>query len=286
MEGEIQTRQFSAEQFMGYGSYGLADLAFGDYSFVLESIYLDDWSIEGSGNSALDGEPFRYNQAPTLERIDQESLNHPSVHGGRVRAERYFFEADTTAYVAGNLLVNDMGESRLRQMHGYGGVKAYYQDAASRFEISGGYRDETTLDSPPAARDGGVVLPGYRQHKSMIEAQLDWAQFLGNGLSLHVTNDTEFRTLGDAAYQRGTLITSVEKAGLGTLAFEFGYDTQSQSADQANFFYAGHVRWEMSDHFTLTAVGGTQRGGIKCLSGVCRQWPAFAGGRLELISRF
>jgi hypothetical protein len=31
---------------------------------------------------------------------------------------------------------------------------------------------------------------------------------------------------------------------------------------------------------------GTQRGGLKCIAGVCREFPSFAGARLEVIGRF
>ena len=42
---------------------------------------------------------------------------------------------------------------------------------------------------------------------------------------------------------------------------------------------------EIMDELDLTATVGTQRGGIKCISGVCREFPAFAGGRIEVVGR-
>ena len=35
----------------------------------------------------------------------------------------------------------------------------------------------------------------------------------------------------------------------------------------------------------LRATVGNQRGGIKCVGGVCRDFPEFSGYRLQLIAR-
>ena len=36
----------------------------------------------------------------------------------------------------------------------------------------------------------------------------------------------------------------------------------------------------------LHGVFGTQRGGLKCVNGVCRTFPPFAGARAELVIRY
>lgn len=66
--------------------------------------------------------------------------------------------------------------------------------------------------------------------------------------------------------------------------FEFGYDTQNPEA--RNLFFAGIVKWELASNLTLTSTVGTQRGGIKCVNGLCRDYPSFAGARAELAARF
>jgi hypothetical protein len=37
---------------------------------------------------------------------------------------------------------------------------------------------------------------------------------------------------------------------------------------------------------TVSVFVGQRRGAIRCVSGVCRQFPPFEGARLELVSRF
>ena len=43
---------------------------------------------------------------------------------------------------------------------------------------------------------------------------------------------------------------------------------------------------EVADGWKVTATGGSQRGGLKCIAGICRWFPPFAGGRLEVVTRF
>ena len=286
-EFDIQSRVLGGDESTGIGSYLTSSFNIQDFSVLLEGLYLDDFRQEGSGNTALSGASFAYNQAPTLERIDQETLNSPNVVGGRVRAEQYFFSADTNVYVSGNLLLNNRGTAgELRQMHGFAGFKTYYQSGQSRIEVSGGYRDETNTNLPPLETLFATIVPGYQQLKSIRHVELDWLQALGNGYSLHLTSNNEFRELAHEPYERGSTFLGLDRTGLGGVTVEFGYDTQLTGPRIRNLFLAGIVKWETSDHVTMTATGGTQRGGIKCINGVCREYPAFAGGALEMVARW
>ncbi|MFC1612127.1 DUF6029 family protein, partial [Myxococcota bacterium] len=69
----------------------------------------------------------------------------------------------------------------------------------------------------------------------------------------------------------------------GGLTIELGYDTRDPEVQ--SYFVAGIVAVEVIEQLALTATVGTQRGGIKCVSGVCREFPAFAGGRIEIVGR-
>jgi hypothetical protein len=286
-EFDVQERVLGGDSTTGLAGYLTTSFNVKDFSVLLEGLYLNDFNQDGSGNSALSGASFAYNQAPTLERIDQETLNSSTVLGGRVRAEQYFFEADTNVYVSGNLLLNNRGDAgELRQMHGYAGVKTYYQAGQSRIELSGGYRDETNTNLPDRDLQFATVQQGHVQLKSIRHAELDWLQSLGNGYSLHLASTNEFRELSHDPYQRGSTFLGVDRVGLGGLTFEFGYDTQLEGDNIRNFFFAGIVKWETADWLTLSATVGTQRGGIKCINGVCREYPAFAGGQLVAVGRW
>ncbi len=286
-EGDLQTRNIGDQNTLGFAGYLTANFSYQDFSVLAEAIALDDFQQDGSGNTALSGASFAYNQAPTLERIDQETLNAASMVGGRLRLEQYFFDADTTVYVSGNLLLNQPGQpSELRQMHGYAGFKTLYAAGSSRIELSGGYRDETQTSLPPIETPFATLRQGHHQIKSTRHVELDWLHALGGGYALHLTSTNEFRELENEPRQRGTLLAGIDRAGFGGLTFEFGYNNETTGPGIRTLFFAAIAKWEATNWLTIAGTGGTQRGGIKCINGVCREYPAFSGARLEIIGRF
>lgn len=270
-EADIQNRRLAGISEQGFAGYLSSDLLFGDLSFLLEGLLLDEFEMRGSRNTALNSR-FSYYRPPTLERIDQEVANNRDVLGGRLRVEYYFFDADLTIHANGMVRLNNLDTpSELTQIHGFGGFDWYFQDGSSRLSASGGYRDENQVSTSV---------------KSMIHGELDYLQSLSDEISMHLTTTTEIRTVLDEDFLRGGAFVGVEAVGLGALTFEYGYDTQNPSDEVANHFFAGIVSWFVVDELTLRAVGGTQRGGIKCVAGVCREFPPFAGGSFELVGRF
>ena len=64
-------------------------------------------------------------------------------------------------------------------------------------------------------------------------------------------------------------------------------DPRKDSSGQVSTtFFAGILALELEDSLQLSITAGTQRGGIKCINGVCRDFPEFAGGRAILVGRF
>ena len=128
----------------------------------------------------------------------------------------------------------------------------------------------------------------------MIHAEADWVQALGGRWSLHLSSSNELReqtvvsgTAGDeTSFERGSLFAGVDLASAFGLTFELGFDTEKPEDTARNLFNAGHLVAHFTDWHDLRATGGTQRGGIKCISGVCRDLPEFAGGRAEVVARF
>ena len=77
----------------------------------------------------------------------------------------------------------------------------------------------------------------------------------------------------------------IEKAGLGSASLEWGVDTQNRSEGVRQQFFAGIFNLDLSQFFLIKATIGSQRGGIKCVGGVCRDFPEFSGYRLQLIAK-
>jgi hypothetical protein len=160
-------------------------------------------------------------------------------------------------------------------VHGYAGWEFAYGEGASHFNGSFGARNET--------QNG-------KEFASMEHADIDCVQALGGPWSLHLTAKGENwrkQAVGvTKAYVRGNAILGLDLRGIGGVAFEYGHDDEKEGADRRTEFYAGHVNYEISEALTVRGVGGSQRGGLKCVNGVCREYPSFSGGRLELIARF
>ena len=273
-EGVGQHRETAGITDVGYAAYLQADLLLGDWTFLLESLFMEAFEQKGSTNTAINSR-FNYSNAPTMERFDQEVLNNRDVAGMRARAETSFLDGDLRVHASVMFRATDPLEefTRVDQLHAFVGGEFLWDYGDSRLAASAGYRHETQAFS------GNEV-------KTMSHFDVDYLQKLTDALSLHVTSVNELRTLVGTPYERGGLFVGVDWAHVGGVTFELGYDTQNQSANARNLFFAGIGVLHVTDRVQLRATIGTQRGGIKCIAGVCRQFPEFAGGRLEAIARF
>lgn len=253
----------------------------GDATLTIEALTVEGFAIESTPQPAVaglstTGATFYYNQTPTLERQDQEVLNANDARGARTRVD--YVVGHTGLSVYANALLRQQGQSSplpTDQLHGYAGWEFAYGEGASHFNGSVGARNET--------QNG-------KEFATMEHADIDCVQALGGPWSLHLTAKGENwkkQALGATkAYRRGNAIVGLDLRGIGGLAFEYGHDDEKEGDDRRIDFYAGHINYEISEAFTLRGVGGSQRGGLKCVNGVCREYPSFSGGRLELIARF
>jgi hypothetical protein len=65
-------------------------------------------------------------------------------------------------------------------------------------------------------------------------------------------------------------------------------------AKNSCLFYNGGAQWRAAGSGgvagqifdTVNLFVGERRGGLRCVSGVCRTFPPFSGGKIELVSRF
>lgn len=282
-EGDAQQRQVIGVSSRGYAAYATADLTLlhGDLTFLLEGLHLQDYELRGSTNTAL-GKAFDYNQPPTLERIDQEVTNLRDVDGAALRAEYFFFDLDLLLFASGNLRLNDpAGPSPVQTAHAYAGATWTFQQGRSRLQASAGTRDE---------RQDGQTL------RTLIHAEADYLQALlvEYGLSIHLQLWHELRSQDAADFQRGTSLLSLEWARRGSAGFELSYDTQDPRPEVRNAFAAALLAWHLHgtfdladlDELSLAVLAGTRRGGLRCVAGVCRDFPEFSGAQVRAILRY
>ena len=91
------------------------------------------------------------------------------------------------------------------------------------------------------------------------------------------------RTLEDSSYERGSTFLGAQKAGLGSIVFEHGFDNIDIRPGVRTQYYAGIFSWNATESLIVKSTIGSQRGGLKCVGGVCRVYPSFSGYQLSLI---
>jgi hypothetical protein len=52
------------------------------------------------------------------------------------------------------------------------------------------------------------------------------------------------------------------------------------------FYVNGFILYRFASNSSVRLFAGQQRGGLRCVSGVCRFFPAYEGVRLDLTLRF
>jgi hypothetical protein len=272
-EAVMQVRFLGGNPQLGSAAYVTQVVRFWELVFSLELLMLNAFEQKGSRNSAL-GVRFDYNRPPTLERLDQEVLNNRDTAGARFRIE--WFSDALQVLVFANLMVrmNDpLEERRLFQTHDYAGVEYSYDGGQSRIAASLGYRHEQQLNQPEPIKTAFLV-------------DVDWLHTLGGGWATHLSTQTQFRSFEGQPHPWGSTFIGLEKQGLGGVTYELGYNGFDRRPAVRRLFHALIGQWEVSERVTLRGIVGTQRGGLKCVAGICRLWPAFSGVQAVAISRF
>ncbi len=270
VEGAMEQYRIITVDESGTAVYASADMDLQLVSLLVEGLWLEQFRVIGSTNPVLPT-PITYNQPPTLERIDQEVSDNENVRGLRGKVSRSFLDGSLVLYTSGLLRQIDPKAVYTNVWHGYGGFELTYGGGRSRWYASAGYREEIKEDALIAT-------------KSMRHAETDWVQSVGGPYALHIVLAHESRTLDSRDYVRGSTMLGIEQAHLGSLTAEIGYDTQNENTQQ--LFFAGIIGLFPTDWLRLKAVVGSQRGGIKCVGGVCRDFPAFSGVQFEAAVQY
>ncbi len=266
-EFDYQNRKLAGLEDSGLAGYASLDLFLGKTEILLEGLWLDAFEQRGSENTALQSR-FDYARGPSLERVDQEILETRDVRGGRLLLRRELFTPALQGYANAMYRLQKPGEpSEVVQLHFYGGLEL---EAAGEWKLSGGWRNETQQSETIKEM---IHFEAATRHT--------WRRF-----ELHSNHSLELRTLQGRDNTRATVFVGLDRARLGGVGFEFGYDDLNPAGDVRHAFYAGHVRYSLNQNHDFRLMAGTERGGLKCVSGVCREFPAFAGARLEWTARF
>jgi len=295
LEGAGQMAQANDVRSTGYALYGAATGYFGHLSLLLEAkhyVNFQRWR-PSIPSTFPEFQPVNYNNPPTAERIDTELLAAVyDVSGPRARLDyrvnAWLLVFASYAYFEDRGAVT--GSRVVRTYHDpYAGGELRWQQGRSHLFPSGGYRVELCGDADPSPCNG-------REFQHIGHLEWDFAQALPHRLSIE--------SQGRALFRQGDEVTDTDMAGKLTfptwtegeayvslkwtprLVLVGGLEWSTRPSTKANtFFPNGSVQWNFTTASSLRFWAGGTRGGIKCISGVCRDFPPFTGARLELVVR-
>lgn len=69
------------------------------------------------------------------------------------------------------------------------------------------------------------------------------------------------------------------------LTAAFGYEYTTIFGEHKNFFN-GQILYRYTTDKIIRVFAGQSRPALRCVSGVCRQFPAFEGAKVEAVLRF
>ena len=252
---------------------------FGPFNVLIEGKHYRKFKLQ-TADPRLASFGIIYNEPPTLERFDQIVPNNSDTTGGRIRLDYYVkatatrLHANALYYIYNNREVDPFDEGTFA-LHAYGGVRqelgrGYF------FELSGGWREERDTDT------SDLVV-------KLWHGELDVNLPLGGAHNLEVKYNHQSevkRGIPDnVSFVRGQAIATWSLNPVLRVAGLYGYNTQSVHLEPVHNV-AAEVSWDFASFGTVTAFGGRIPGGILCVSGTCRNMPAFSGYKLETVLRF
>src|SRR4030095_2991363 len=103
-------------------------------------------------------------------------------------------------------------------------------------------------------------------------------------LPLDPTGQTLDR-VDDSLWREGNAYVAIKWAPRFVLVGGYEFTTLFKEQQNKHNFFNVSFQWNITPATSLRVFYGGQRPRLKCISGVCRTFPAFEGGRLELVVR-
>ncbi|MFO8071934.1 MAG: DUF6029 family protein [Polyangia bacterium] len=289
----------------GYAAFGEFSYDLAPFMIRAEGIFYRRWLMEGgyrgSSTSIGQAQPLPYHHMPTLEPIWMVIKSFGNAFGGRLGGDLYLADSDTQLkatvaslkYLGGVLPQGEWDDHPpTAVVHPTLELRQGFAESGITLGADGGFRWETTDEPEVAGHDNGhlwhvqtdVSVPITGPHSIEVKLQLRRHE-------LSVTEGIDYWiTLTSLAYDLSGLF------GI-TLVHEHSDQTAGAVPRLGGWalpFPRQHYFWTMLslhpphplDDLTARLVAGSQRGGIKCAGGVCRNYPDSVGARLEAVYRF
>lgn len=305
VEGAVQKRDRQSPRDVdttGNAIYGSLSNTAGPVTNTLEiKSYRSFFPVSGGVNvsKASAFANVAYSAPPTAEVVNQDAMfgfYNACVTGGRDRLDvrtspgALFYGAVgyfVTKSEAPGGVCDSRGNSRADSpdhttttiVDLTGGTQIQWDDDRSIAFATLTYRDDV--------RSTGELY--YREYA--LEYSI--TKYLGKSFSLQIAGRHRRRqedgqnvkgdsTEGDPWYQGENQI-ALKIAPKWIFAQGFEYTTL---VGQPTYYFNGGVTYRFTSQSNVRVYAGQNRGGLRCVSGVCRDFPAFSGARVELTLRF
>ncbi len=258
-------------------------------------------SVDASRASAFSS--VQYSTPPTAELITQDSelgFFNACVDGGRLRTDVRLGDAlllyGTAAYfhskseiVGGGcdrfgrtVVAGVKGGADAAQTYvedGVVGVEWRFDDDRSHLFASAGARNDTRSSGEVYYREGHFeyALTKHIEGPFSFEVQGRHRLRREDG-----QNQVNGRSSGDA-WREGENYAAIKWAPRWVFTQGFEYTTL---VGLPTYYWNASVLYRFTPESNVRLFVGEQRGGLRCVSGVCKLFPAFEGARVEVTVRF
>ncbi len=286
----------------GNALYGSFSGSVGPMTNTLEvKSYRNFYPLAGAVNStrASAFSNIAYSTPPTAELLTQDNeygFFNACVDGGRLRTDvrvsddlliygqgEYFHskseQADGACDEKGNTVTTNKNPDSVHNdiWDGLSGIEWSFDDDSSHVFASTGVRDDHTTDGTPFYRElhGEYTITKHIKGQYSIELQ-------GQHRLRFEENANVRQGEGNVDWHEGQNYIALQTRKW-VLAQGLEYTTK---IGLPTYYLNGSLLYRFTEKSNIKVLVGQQRGGLKCVSGVCRIFPAFEGARAELTLRF
>jgi hypothetical protein len=163
------------------------------------------------------------------------------------------------------------------------GIEINFEDNRTHLYASTGVRADDS--AVPVSYDTADRPPStlyYREHW----VRYDGVKKIYGPLSLQMAGFHRYRFYplqAEAPWREGENYVSLIYSPKASVAFGYEYTTKG---GERTDYYNGQVQYRFTTDTVARFFVGQTRPALRCVSGVCRQFPAFEGAKLEAVVRF
>ncbi len=279
----------------GYALYGSLNAGYGPITGLVELQHYRDFDSLLASVDMRNADAFmslRYSTPPTTEPATNDTrFNYfdRCVSGGRARLDGRIIDRKLLSHAAFGRWATwgerssecDAPDSKRNDVSdASAGAELIFDEARSHAFVSAGLRRDTK------AEDGLLYYRELRAELSLVKAIVGpWSVELDAKHRRAFSSEKNLVGAGFSPqpWNEEELYLSLKHSPL--IVAAVGYEHTGLAGQQPHYFNA-MLMWKYLPGSSLKLFVGQQRGALKCVSGVCREFPPFEGAKLEWTQRY